>query len=103
MGKRQYKIVFVVVVYVRNRTMQPKKCPPSMYLACRVVEKLLHTYFYSVVVMGVVQSRPPTPLFGTIKQVRFRQTYNQGLRQLFLTLSWDMCAKHATPNSVLDS
>ena len=26
------------------------------------------------------------------KQVRFQQTHNQGLRQLLLTLSWDLCA-----------
>ena len=26
------------------------------------------------------------------KQVRFLQTCNQGLRQLFLTVSWDLCA-----------
>ena len=26
------------------------------------------------------------------KQVRFQQTHNQGLRQLFLTVSWELCA-----------
>ena len=25
-------------------------------------------------------------------KVRFQQTHNQGLRQLFLTVSWDLCA-----------
>ena len=34
------------------------------------------------------------------KQVCFQQTYNQGLRQLFLTVSWDL---RATPNGVLVS
>ena len=27
---------------------------------------------------------------GSVKRVRFQQTYNQGLRQLFLTVSWDL-------------
>ena len=32
------------------------------------------------------------PVFGTTKQVRFQQMHDQGLRQLFLMLSWDLCA-----------
>ena len=32
------------------------------------------------------------PIFGTKKQVRFQQTHNQGSRQLFLTVSWDLRA-----------
>ena len=31
------------------------------------------------------------------KQVRFQQMHNQGLRQLFLTMSWDLRAQHGTP------
>ena len=27
-----------------------------------------------------------------VKKVRFQQTHNQGLRQLLLTVSWDLCA-----------
>ena len=29
-----------------------------------------------------------------VKKVSFLQTHNQGLRQLFLTVSWDFWAKH---------
>ena len=33
------------------------------------------------------------PIFGTItKEVHFQQTHNQGLLQLFLTVSWDLPA-----------
>ena len=35
------------------------------------------------------------------KQVRFQQTHNQSLRLLFLTMSWDLCAKLNTPDAVL--
>ena len=37
------------------------------------------------------------------KQVRFLQTHNQGLRKLFLTVSWDLCAQCGTPDRVLVS
>ena len=37
------------------------------------------------------------------KQVHFQQMHNKGLRQLFLTVSWDLSAKQATPDSVLVS
>ena len=37
------------------------------------------------------------------KQVHFQQTHNQGLRQLFLTVSWDLLAERGTPDGVLDS
>ena len=37
------------------------------------------------------------------KQVRFQQTHNQGLRQLFLTVSRDFCAQRSTPDAVLVS
>ena len=29
---------------------------------------------------------------GSVKKVRFQQTHNQGLRQLLLTVSWDLRA-----------
>ena len=35
------------------------------------------------------------------KKVRFQQTYNQGLRQLFLTVSWDLHTFRDTPDGVL--
>ena len=37
------------------------------------------------------------------KKVRFQQTHNQGLRQLLLTVSWDLRAKCGTPDGVLVS
>ena len=41
------------------------------------------TQFYSV---DFSQSRV------SVRKVRFQQTHNQGLRQLLLTVSWDLCA-----------
>ena len=38
-----------------------------------------------------------------IKKVHFQQTHNQSLRQLFLTVSWDLCAQRDTPDGVLVS
>ena len=35
--------------------------------------------------------------------MRFQQTHNQGLRQLLLTVSWDLRAKRGTPDGVLVS
>ena len=37
------------------------------------------------------------------KKVRFQQTHNQGLRQLLLTVSWDLRAYRGTPGGVLVS
>ena len=37
------------------------------------------------------------------QKVRFQQTHNQGLLQLFLTVSWDLRAQRGTPDSVLVS
>ena len=37
------------------------------------------------------------------KKVRFQQTHNQGLRQLLLTVSWDLRAWRGTPDGVLVS
>ena len=34
------------------------------------------------------------------KQVRFQQTHNRGLRPLFVTVSWDLCAQRATPEDI---
>ena len=42
---------------------------------------------------GGGQGEPGTPQFlEQRKLVRFQQTHNQGLRQLFLTVSWDLRA-----------
>ena len=35
------------------------------------------------------------------KNIHFQQTHNQGLRQLFSTVSWDLQAWRSTPDSVL--
>ena len=38
-----------------------------------------------------------------VDKVRFQQTHNQGLRQLFLSVFWDLLAYRTTPDSVLVS
>ena len=35
------------------------------------------------------------------RSVRFQQTHNQSLRQLFLMVSWDLLSFHAKPDGVL--
>ena len=45
----------------------------------------------------------PFNFFEQEKEVRFKQTHNQGVCQLFLTVSWSHRAKGEKPNSVLDS
>ena len=37
------------------------------------------------------------------REVRFKQTHNQGLRQLFLKVSWDLCAQFGTADCVFFS
>ena len=37
------------------------------------------------------------------KEVCFQQTHNPGLLQMFLTVSWDLCAERSTPDSDLVS
>ena len=43
------------------------------------------------------------PIFIATKQMHFLQTHNQGLRQLFMTLSMDLCAYRGTPDGILVS
>ena len=43
--------------------------------------------------------RPPSQFLEQRKQVRFQQRHNQGLRQLFLTLSWNLRVYRITPDS----
>ena len=65
-----------------HQTQAVKPQGPQVVVGLQQVLSL--TQFYSV---EFLLSRK-----GSMKRVRFQQTHNQGLRQLLLTVSWDLRA-----------
>ena len=72
-----------------------------VYALCGAIQFVAGIYFmldlpiFQVMdwLRGVVNGGPrPLQFLKQIKQVRFQQTLNQGFRQLFLTVSWDLRA-----------
>ena len=49
-------------------------------------------YIGALLYMAIRGGPGPSQFSEQQKQVRFQQTHNQGLRQLFLTVSWDLRA-----------
>ena len=63
-----------------NRHVAPRLVVGFVHQGCRVFRVWSLTIFYSV------------HSSDRCEKVRFQQTHNQGLRQLFLTVSWDLLA-----------
>ena len=65
----------------------------TVWKSCRkVLWVWIHPAFYQVWSLTEFYSVDLSQSRIGVKKVRFQQTHNQGLRQLFLAVSWDLCA-----------